>query len=861
MILSLCLLLVVLCNSAYAAQAPSEYVFTGTISHAIQDYGPGFGETLGNTELVFSSPVFSFEQYAGYYVTVLYNGEYRTYVLPWGAASTTSIFIYGVLDDNVPEDTQYAEGSTVWIHQYPGNAGTGTSSNPIQISNVYQLQRMIDNMASHYVLINDINASITSTWSDGLGNGFMPIGNFDNRFTGTFNGNGYDINNLYVNRPDMSCVGMFGYVNGNGAWGGEPRIKNVGLWNPNITGYARVGALVGESNNYATLRECSITGADITGFDRVGGMIGSSQFTEIYNSYATGHVTSTSPSGDTGGLCGYMYYSNVVNAYAACGLTYNDADYAGGITGYADNTPYTSVYYDQTVSGVGAVGIGSPKTTAQMQTQSTFTGWDFADTWRMSGYPVLYGQVSGDFYLYPGNETILRNAPPLLHSVTIDMFRKGAASYDITIATDDLYTNVVYSANKLSSGGLANLTQTVSLEARTYYMQVEALDGSGNTLDTATSTFTISQTIDLGSTSVAGNIYEIISGVDTPISNVKVTLYNDTVSYDYITSSNGYYQFIGLANSTTYNMVAVKNGYEDSTLNVFTSVNGSTVTKNILMQKEEVPNYIMPHYVRFTVRSLLGGVYEGVLVTVYEGNSATPLFTQTTGSDGAVGFELSENIRYRLTLYSESDNINTVYRVTPTKGDYNIYVSLTSNNTNQADAGLILYGMHIDGNQLNVTWQDTSGLTSLVEVTIKNRDDSIAYYLNSTDSEGFLLQDVNTSENLTYIVELKVHSGGLDTTFIRTHILTFESGVRPAFDLGFSAPWQSAFLAALSLIFLAVIFGSGNAHVGAILVSLGGLFHIFVTGWIPASVLTVAMNFIAVIMSVFFYMRKSESIR
>jgi hypothetical protein len=254
-------------------------------------------------------------------------------------------------------------------------------------------------------------------------------------------------------------------------------------------------------------------------------------------------------------------------------------------------------------------------------------------------------------------------------------------------------------------------------------------------------------------------------------------------------------------------------------------------------------------------------VYEGVTVSVFEGDSATPLFTQVTGDDGAVGFELSENIRYRLTLVSEADNINTVYQVTPTKSEYNIYVSLTSNNTNQADAGLILYGMHIDGNQLNVTWQDTSGLTSLVEVTIKNRDDSIAYYLNSTDSEGFLLQDVNTSENLTYIVELKVHSGGLDTTFIRTHILTFESGVRPAFDLGFSAPWQSAFLASLSLIFLAVIFGSGNAHVGAILVSLGGLFHVFVTGWIPASVLTVAMNFIAVIMSVFFYMRKSESIR
>lgn len=726
--------------------------------------------------------------------------------------------------------------------------GDGSVGNPYQISTLQQLQNMNFDLSAHYILINDIDATPTSTWNSG--EGWRPIGNFTAPFTGTFDGSGYTIDGLYINNVE-SNQGMFGFVRGG-------HIHDVGVTNASISGHTHSGILLGSGTSGTEISNVHVSGTvtGLTTASSIGGIAGRLEDSTISdsNGYTTVHV----PTYIGGGLVGTGYSLVMQRCYAVSTITGSNI---GGLVGRVSGTSTaTSSYYDIDVSGVASNGFGEPKTTAQMQTQSTFTGWGFYDTWRMSGYPMLYSQLSDDFYLYPGNDTISKIAPPLLHSVTLDMFRKGAVSYDILIATDDLYTNVAYNSNQLSSGTLANYSILVSLEARTYYMQVEALDSSGNTIDTATSTFTISQTIDLGSTSVAGNIYEIISGVNTPISNVKVTLYNDTVSYDYITSSNGYYQFIGLANSTTYNMVAVKNGYEDSTLNVFTSVNGSTVTKNILMQKEEAPTYIMPHYVRFTVRSLLGGVYEGVLVTVYEGNSATPLFTQTTGSDGAVGFELSENIRYRLTLYSESDNINTVYRVTPTKNEYNIYVSLTGS-SHQGDAGLILYGMHIDGNELNVTWQDTSGLTSLVEVTIKNRDDSIAYYLNSTDSDGFLLQDVNTTENLTYIVELKVHSGGLDETFIRTHILTFESGVRPAFDLGFSASWQSAFLASLSLIFLAVIFGSGNAHVGAILVSLGGLFHIFVTGWIPASELTVAMAFIGVIVSVVFYMRKGEAVR
>jgi hypothetical protein len=596
---------------------------------------------------------------------------------------------------------------------------------------------------------------------------------------------------------------------------------------------------------------------EVEGTRYTGGLVGYlGGGSEVRRSFSQSDVTGTQ---HVGGLVGYTASSPMIDEVYAAGAVTGTSD-TGGLIGGKDVTSptVTSSYWDTQTTGQATSIGGTGKTTAQMLTQSTYAFWDFNNNWKMLPYPVL--NPGSEFHVYPEGVTLARTAPPTIHAIDLDFYRYQAASYSTVISTDDSYLNQVYSVSSLAPYPMVNLTRSISLEAGTYYMRVQAKDSGGNVFDTVETTFTISQSFDLGSTSVAGVVSEVSSSALSGIPYASVQLYNDTFSDTYNTGSNGYYQFVNLAANSTYYLKASKNGYEDSTLNIVTTVNNVTTNRNLFLQKSSAPNYILPHYVRFTVRSLLGGVYEGVTVSVFEDNSATPLFTQVTGSDGAVGFELSENVRYRLAIESEEHNINTVYRVTPTKNEYNIYVSLTGS-SHQGDAGLILYGMHIDGNELNVTWQDTSGLTSLVEVTIKNRDDSIAYYLNSTDSDGFLLQDVNTTENLTYIVELKIQTAGLDETFIRTHILTFESGVRPAFDLGFSAPWQSAFLAALSLIFLAVIFGSGNAHVGAILVSLGGLFHVFVTGWIPASVLTVAMNFIAVIMSVFFYMRKSESIR
>ncbi len=109
-----------------------------------------------------------------------------------------------------------------------------------------------------------------------------------------------------------------------------------------------------------------------------------------------------------GGLCGCNYYGTITNSYAT-GLVTGD-NYFGGLSGYNSGVIEFSFWDTQTSGMTTSVG-GTGKTTAQMQTRSTFTdaGWDFVgedvngtdDIWDIcegTNYPRLSWQfLAGDF--------------------------------------------------------------------------------------------------------------------------------------------------------------------------------------------------------------------------------------------------------------------------------------------------------------------------------------------------------------------------------------------------------------------------------------------------------------------------------
>ena len=99
----------------------------------------------------------------------------------------------------------------------------------------------------------NINASVTAGWNDVEGaEGFEPIGElFDNpTFDGNFQGNGFTISGLFINRP-FDSVGLFAGVGDSGT------IDNVVLSGASVTGGDLVGGLAAQNGGVISGFGCS----------------------------------------------------------------------------------------------------------------------------------------------------------------------------------------------------------------------------------------------------------------------------------------------------------------------------------------------------------------------------------------------------------------------------------------------------------------------------------------------------------------------------------------------------------------------------------------------------------------------------
>jgi hypothetical protein len=199
--------------------------------------------------------------------------------------------------------------------------GTGSASDPYQIATLTQLQEVKNHVTSSFVLLNDIDASETSAWNSG--SGFEPIGNSSAFFTGNFNGAGFKITGLTINRPSLNSVGLFGLQ-----YSGV--VSNLILENVNIIGRERVGALIGNKNGDAV--NCRTSGS-VTGTRNVGGLSGSN-FGSITNSSSSCNVSGTS---DVGGLIGSGAGTGVDNCFATGNVSGAGTSMGGFIGGISQN--------------------------------------------------------------------------------------------------------------------------------------------------------------------------------------------------------------------------------------------------------------------------------------------------------------------------------------------------------------------------------------------------------------------------------------------------------------------------------------------------------------------------------------------
>ncbi len=297
------------------------------------------------------------------------------------------------------------------------NSGLGTSVNPYTIKNWTQLQNInnsnILTQNYYFQLLNNLDSSssgytnlASSTANDGAG--WNPLGKNDSlAFTGNFDGLGHTIDSLYINRPNMDNVGLFGLINGS-------TIKNIGLINTTVTGKDYVGALVG-LNKQSIVKNVYSSNGSISGKNSLGGLIGNNiNFSNITNSYASGSVTGIGSTFFTGGLVGSNSSSSTIeNSYFTGSIIGHS--YVGGLVGVStlDAGIIKDSFYNNETSnfnGVGGNGSnGNPVsgvtglTTAQMAYGKYFSdaGWDIlVDSSVTSSTPVLKYDSVNDKYVW-----------------------------------------------------------------------------------------------------------------------------------------------------------------------------------------------------------------------------------------------------------------------------------------------------------------------------------------------------------------------------------------------------------------------------------------------------------------------------
>ena len=173
----------------------------------------------------------------------------------------------------------------------------------------------------------DINITLTAD-IDLTGKVWTPIGtDYDNAYTGTFDGGGHTITGLTVTTND-EYAGLFGYLsNFNNAAG---TVKNVVMDGIQITcnhrsGYA--GGVVGYS--WGTIENCSVSGS-VSGTVYVGGVVG----VQIGGSI-TGCSSSATVKGtvDVGGVAGQTNSSATLTACYATGNVIIEMDPKKNIAG------------------------------------------------------------------------------------------------------------------------------------------------------------------------------------------------------------------------------------------------------------------------------------------------------------------------------------------------------------------------------------------------------------------------------------------------------------------------------------------------------------------------------------------------
>ncbi|MGK5065453.1 YDG domain-containing protein [Janthinobacterium sp. LB3P112] len=225
--------------------------------------------------------------------------------------------------------------------------GDGVSS-PYLLADIFGLQGIASlGLGNSYRLAGNIDASGTVNWNNGQG--FVPIGSSGSGFSGVFDGAGFTLSNLKIDRSMApgSAAGLFGTVQGG-------TLRKLTLSGGSVAGTANVGALAGEV--VSGIIDGVNSSMAVSGQRNVGGLVGSNGGA-ISLSASSGAVTGVNADGGgaIGGLAGWNASGASITTSYATGVVTGAREMIGGLVGNNQGALSQS-YATGNVSGARSIG-------------------------------------------------------------------------------------------------------------------------------------------------------------------------------------------------------------------------------------------------------------------------------------------------------------------------------------------------------------------------------------------------------------------------------------------------------------------------------------------------------------------------
>lgn len=228
-------------------------------------------------------------------------------------------------------------------------AGDGTAASPYEVATAAQLDQVREYTEAHFIQTADIDLGGDDPegafYNDGAG--WEPIGSEEIPFAGEYNGQGYDITGLYIDRPEEDYIGLFGRIGSS-----SMQLSGISLINVVISGQNRVGGLTGAFYQQGTIQHCAVSGT-INGQTSIGGIVGYSQVGLISATFFDGSIEATGD--NVGGIAGDLSYLTEFTDVYAMGSV-NGQSAVGGLVGNHGGDIIQQSYARVEVSGTNNTG-------------------------------------------------------------------------------------------------------------------------------------------------------------------------------------------------------------------------------------------------------------------------------------------------------------------------------------------------------------------------------------------------------------------------------------------------------------------------------------------------------------------------